>query len=554
MHSHTLCDPTAFQDICSRTWASRTWTFQEILLSPRPLLCCGTKTLSWRSFIHTLVSSSLTIDSILPAPELRWINILKLWASVQDSGELRDIPDNQQFLLQTYIWDYRLFIEGTRMVLMIIKVVTLYLAMLIVVFGVRFSTGSWEDSELLKASRSSEAWLTEFILDLTSVWVLPVIVFQSICVLGFSLVFILLFRSREREHMSHQKYRKSTTLTFIDVDDAIIYEIVTRKATNPKDKSFGMRAIFNKIGIQLDDPDYDKDIYQIYRELFVQLSDWSKSLRLLLLCHATTSTLPSWMPNWDIDSEKVWLNPNSLTSKSKSTRVFFRARARWSLTDKEELVVRGVHVCRISWSCGRFHATNATDYMLDEQSHLHNISMIHGLMRRYKSGRWTPTTDSDRHCALLHWERNKDPKQDKRRLNEWGRMMRRTSTMPDSSMSAFAYLKSHPKCFEFHTEMCNDLAKRERTLFLTEPDILGMGNGPTNIQVADLVTLVAGVSKPLILESRDTRYRLKGFAEMENEGQLASRANDLNTSGHPLKGGWEDLGAEMQPRDEIIIY
>jgi hypothetical protein len=441
------------------------------------------------------------------------------------------------------------------MALMFIKAAILYLVMLTVLFGVRFSTGNWEDSELLKASRSSEAWITEFILYLTSVWVLPVIVFLLICVLVSSLLFILLFRSRESEHMSYQKYRKSPTLTFIDVCDAIIYEIVTRKATNPKDKSFGMRAIFSKIGIQLDDPDYDKDIYQIYRELFVRLVDWSKSLRLLLLCHAsTTSTLPSWMPNWDIDSEKTWLNPDALDSGAGSTGVFFRTRTQWSLTDNEELVVHGVHVCRISWSCDRFYETSAMDYMLDEQSHIHNISMIHGLMRRYKSGRWTPTTDSDRHCALLHWERNKDPKQDKRRLNEWGQMMRRTSIMPDSSMSAFEYLKSHPECFEFHIDMCNVLAKRERPLFLTEPDILGMGNGPTNIQVTDLVTLVAGVSKPLILESRDTRYRLKGFAEMENEGHLSSRAHGLNASGHPLRGGWEDLGAEMQPRDEIVIY
>ncbi|RSL94592.1 hypothetical protein CDV31_014263 [Fusarium ambrosium] len=342
----------------------------------------------------------------------------------------------------------------------------------------------------------------------------------------------------------------------IDVRDAIIYEIATRKATNPKDKSFGLRAILSKIGPQLDHPNYDKDLRQIYQELFVRLLDWSESLNLLLFCGSSTmSTLPSWMPNWAIDYDQSWINHRALTFQGGFGGVFFRAPSHWSLTDNEELVVRGVHLGRISRCWGKFHETSATDHVSDEQSHLHNISMIHGLMRRYRDGEWTPTTKLDRHRILLHWERNKDPKQDRQRLKEWGRMMRRTSIMPDVSMSALAYLRSNTECFEFHIDMCNDLARRGRTLFLTEPSTLGIGNGSTNIQVGDLVTLVAGVSKPLILQTHGTRYRLKGFAEMEYESSLALKVQiDRRVLMDQSIGGREDFGAEMQPRYKMVIY
>ncbi|KAJ4182957.1 hypothetical protein NW767_013710 [Fusarium falciforme] len=88
----------------------------------------------------------------LSASERRWTNILVLWASVQDSSELRDIAGSQQFPLQTYIWDYKLFIEDARLAFMFAKVATLYSVMLTILFGAIFSAGNWADSELLKAS------------------------------------------------------------------------------------------------------------------------------------------------------------------------------------------------------------------------------------------------------------------------------------------------------------------------------------------------------------------------------------------------------------------
>ncbi|WAO94488.1 HET domain-containing protein [Fusarium falciforme] len=549
---HRLCDSAALQDICCRPWASRIWTFQEILLSPRPLLCCGTKTLSWRSFIHGITYLTVVTEyPVLPA-QYRWRKIVTLWAYVQDSCELQNNSGSQQLRFQNYLCDYELFVDHIIGACVVFKATIVCLVILTIFFCLVFSAGLWEDSELTNVSLSAEAWTAEFILGLSLFLTVASIIIVSLYIMVSTIISAGRLDDIERKNILGR--------SDIDVRDAIIYEIATRKATNPKDKSFGLRAILSKIGPQLDDPDYDKDIHRIYRELFVRLLDWSESLNLLLFCDSpTTSTLPSWMPNWAIDPDQSWINRRALICQGGLEGVFFRTPSHWSLTDNEELVVRGVHLGCISWICGKFHETSATDHVSDEHSHLHNISMIHGLIRRYKAGKWTPRTKLDRHRILLHWERSKDPKQDKQRLKEWGRMMRRTSIMPDASMSALAYLKSHPECFEFHIDMCNDLARKGRTLFLTEPSTLGIGNGPTTIQVADLVTLVAGVSKPLILESRDTRYRLKGFAEMEYERYFAMRVHltqsvrmvmDMDAS----IGGWEDFGDEMQPRHKIVIY
>lgn len=433
----------------------------------------------------------------------------------------------------------------------VIKLVTAYLVLWTIFFSFLFSRGEWNASEPLK----SEVWIVEFVLNLALCLAIAFAPILGLFILFYFFSFIRRLVSDKGGPPVDRANRILFNTTLTEARDAIIYEIATRKATNPKDKSFGLRAVLGKIGIQLDDPDYGKDIYQIYRELFVRLLDWSGSVNLLLFCDSPTmSTLPSWMPNLAIDPEKSWLNPKALAFQGEFKGVFFRTPSQWSLTNNKELIVRGVRVCCVSWSCGKFYETSIADYASDEQSHLHNISMIHDLMLRYRE--WTPTATAGRHHALLHWERNKLGRKDKQRLKEWGQMMRRTSIMPDASTSAFSYLKSHPACFEFHIDMCNDLARRGRTLFLTQPGILGIGNGPANVQVTDLVTLVAGVSKPLILETGDTRHRLKGFAEMEYVLELSALACITSGNIHldPYWSGWEDLGAEMQPRDEIVLY
>ncbi|RSL51284.1 hypothetical protein CEP54_011495 [Fusarium duplospermum] len=490
-------------------------------------------------------------DYSLSPIEHRWCNIVQLWAYVQDYCKLRTSTGGQQLPFRTYLWGYECFVNGTMLAYNVVKTVTTCLVLWTMFFVLLFSKGEWEAPELLK----SQVWIVEFVLNLA--------LFLAICFLPILSLFILfcfisfitrLFYGNAGPPVDRANLVLfNTTLT--DARDAIIYEIATRKATNPKDKSFGLRAVLGRIGIPLDDPDYDKDIYQIYRELFVRLLDWSGSLNLLLFCDSSTmSTLPSWMPNLAIDPDKSWLNPKALAFQGGFEGVFFRTPSQWSLTDNKELIVRGVHVCCVSWSSGKFYETSIADYASDEQSHLHNIPMIHDLMRRYR--KWKPTACANRHHVLLHWERKKLNGKDKRTLKEWGQMIRRTSIMPDASMSAFSYLKSHPACFEFHIDMCNDLARRERTLFLTQPGTLGIGNGPANVQVTDLVTLVAGVSKPLILEPRGTRHRLKGFADMEYEPELSALVIVAggNISLDPYWSGWEDLSDEMQPRDEIVLY
>lgn len=92
--------------------------------------------------------------------------------------------------------------------------------------------------------------------------------------------------------------------------EAIIQEIRTRKATNPKDQSYGMHAILQRLGLSLVAPDYSRDLGDIQKELFVQLLIWTKSINLLICANGPRADgQPSWVPDWQLDSDEMWLNP-----------------------------------------------------------------------------------------------------------------------------------------------------------------------------------------------------------------------------------------------------
>ncbi|KIW17397.1 hypothetical protein PV08_04591 [Exophiala spinifera] len=82
----------------------------------------------------------------------------------------------------------------------------------------------------------------------------------------------------------------------------ILFEIRRRHVTNPKDRIFGILALVNRIlGSSLIEPDYTKELRDIFALFTFELIEKSRSLIWLLQCHHTTNSLiglPSWVPDY----------------------------------------------------------------------------------------------------------------------------------------------------------------------------------------------------------------------------------------------------------------
>jgi hypothetical protein len=88
-------------------------------------------------------------------------------------------------------------------------------------------------------------------------------------------------------------YRKVNYLT--------LNRLCDHQATNPKDMIFGVQPILEKLGFTLPEPDYSKEVEQIYKETALAIVKESKSLEILIHSRSPRErslVLPSWVPDW----------------------------------------------------------------------------------------------------------------------------------------------------------------------------------------------------------------------------------------------------------------
>ena len=90
------------------------------------------------------------------------------------------------------------------------------------------------------------------------------------------------------------------------------------QASNPKDKIYGLYAIFTTLGIPLPSPVYTKSLEMIYEEACSAIILVSKSLKMLeyACSNSRSANLPSWVPDWQ-DEDATLLNlPSDATEGS----------------------------------------------------------------------------------------------------------------------------------------------------------------------------------------------------------------------------------------------
>ena len=114
------------------------------------------------------------------------------------------------------------------------------------------------------------------------------------------------------------------------------------QATNPKDKIYGLYAVFTALGISFPAPDYGKTLENIFEEACVAMIRHSGTLQMLEYAssNARAPDLPSWVADWQ-DKEVTLANPP--THATEGSRISQENLSTLSPTSGQ-LQVRGVMV------------------------------------------------------------------------------------------------------------------------------------------------------------------------------------------------------------------
>jgi hypothetical protein len=96
-------------------------------------------------------------------------------------------------------------------------------------------------------------------------------------------------------------------------------DLIQLQATEPRDKIYGVHALFTELGILLPEVRYEKSIARVYEEAAVAMIIWSGTLKVLsdaCRSHMDTS-FPSWVTDWYNETIKVFTPPGNATGGSK---------------------------------------------------------------------------------------------------------------------------------------------------------------------------------------------------------------------------------------------
>ncbi|CZR66339.1 uncharacterized protein PAC_16240 [Phialocephala subalpina] len=93
------------------------------------------------------------------------------------------------------------------------------------------------------------------------------------------------------------------------------------QATEPKDKIFGIHALYTDLGIPLPPVNYENSLSRVYEEAAVAMITWSRTLKVLGdACHNHRNTaFPSWVPDWSDGNIKIFTPSGDATGGSQIT-------------------------------------------------------------------------------------------------------------------------------------------------------------------------------------------------------------------------------------------
>lgn len=282
--------------LLDRSWISRVWTFQEIVLARRPIVVCGDRHLSWAPF-------SWNILILYHFAKITW---LKDWKGVVEAcshyfdlsltnkGSCGDMKSKQSRLEAQE--EMIASLDRSLKVMMrwvlttcLIHFSCLIPAIVLLVLSTSTVAGSSTDEFPV---RSNQYMYTGVGSGCLLLWILSApIVWKA---------------TRGHDNYIQARVARGNpdpTAQWINV-------IISKKSKMPQDKAYGVQAITqNLIKHRLPDPDYDLPIEHIYRDLCATMLAATGSLQFLL--PAATNHLrgaPSWVPDFRAAQAEYWAN------------------------------------------------------------------------------------------------------------------------------------------------------------------------------------------------------------------------------------------------------
>ncbi|KAF2804757.1 HET-domain-containing protein [Mytilinidion resinicola] len=517
---------TTYQDIddvLSREWITRIWTFQEILLASNPILVCGHRHLTWSRFAFSIVF--LAYPAHAPDTDLlrhrggdtsrlpAWIKLVFSRARLTEpksrprntrsprpeTSKLNELRMYQEFLrsvLQKYC-NFHYWWEKVQVIWTVIFVVVV------------FSVLAYIEKTSTISDRSKQAALKgDFIFAL------------AFCI--FILSLNLVWRARIR--IPHWRRYGRQERPAEDLVDGII----SRNSFDPKDKAFGVQSVLQRLAPHSHpEPDYSMPLEQIYKNLSVRLLHATNSLHLLYAAASSdiARRTPSWVPDFSNNNSAIWSAVPLFVVERRNQSIPF-----WRLdpNNSDLLIVRGYQYASII-SC--FHFKTTSDKYLDSEAAIHREN-LHSMLAVLKARVLSRDAveilmhmleEELQQPATVHYTRSDF------KLMAWLAVLHRHAgrkTPPDllSSvkrphvfvLSIFSYVfflfltqvwVRNAKILQTQITICNLLAARKRSFFLYKTDMRGsetnhkhgFGMCNANVHVGDSLVFLSGLGDYFIL-------------------------------------------------------
>lgn len=512
-----MCAPglvDGITNILSRDWISRVWCLQEALLAPKLVLYCGNKHIPWSNFSYSLLylGDQRTPAGIVPSKLTPWLQLISIRAQIHSKKASNPTGNAQKYFLLPFLRippETSLYAHHAAFSLLG------YAEGCVVILCLGLTTdvvyGHLNDNE-------------------GPDWFLPLIPF--ILLLLFVLTFLRLW---------------SGTTVEVSPGDAIVREMILRRATEPQDKVYGVLGILQtqfSLALSITGSSQAK-LSILYRSLFTELySKCEGAGRLLFYARGLPNIgedewdAPSWIPNLK-GSEGSWAHPHD-----RIEAVRLDTTARWSkswirppppesdLTEPQLLfspvgLSLTVHIFRLGCASLEYDpcfielpvpvlGEQVGDALLN--SHLRNIQLLCEPWQAVKRNSLTMRMLAKGVPALKsEWwdfaiQPNMDENIDRREVRQWAGIL--DTWQSRSSGPQILRRLAEEDLLRLHVKICNNLAVSKRYVFEIALDNGGivLANGPSGIRTGDeIVAITRYIDDPRLAVRRNL---LKGYHEV----------------------------------------
>ena len=311
------------ESLLGSEWTSRIWTFQEAVLANRPVIVCGSYHIEWRRLAFTVAFLAYTNQS----------THFQTWTKLFVSRALVRAQMGHKETTAADLELYRKFWDR--------------------VFTIHYRLG----------------YVVAFLLPL----------YPLIFLIGMSKDLTGMPSQLNAAHSLFGRLR----LVDHDIHEHVADSLCFRKATNPRDLSFGLRSVLglcSAISQDLPAIDYSLPVDQVYTKLTKYLILASNALQPLLLAACKSCpNAPSWVP----DYSQV-LNPYGLPGGDYYIAIPpSKPCYRISGEDEQTLTVKGLLFGKIT-ALYRFRRTSDIYEQSEDEVHKSNYRLLHCLYQTFQ--------------------------------------------------------------------------------------------------------------------------------------------------------------------------